>query len=858
MAPKRPNDESSDSVAPRRDYKRQRLQQQRTINVQRAPTSASRSGAPAAAATTVRPPRTTAAPRAGGSAARGNDQLPPTIDVDKFAQARSFEIEAMRRAIKSAKSGSEYATSIPVTTSTPETTGGQSQRSSTTDPTEEARAGRGPQGCGQTKKVTRKMLGPRRRLRGRSKAAALLKRQRGKLWLETHVWHAKRTHMTTRWGHRLAIRPTEKAFRPSYRASVHGALVHDASYLQYIELTGPQDQLEHLVRLLCPLTPAGPASKRFTSGIRECSANIYPPRPHPDSLAPPPVLIGPACFIWDVAPPEATAMASSSASTSKAPIPGPPLRRLLVRLHPTFNKAVLGVVQTHLKQDPVTLSGIGARPLEQEVLTFELTGQRSTEIIKACLKPTLANAPSKLDAWKRLDDKAGPAGVPTSMVLGLSVYDPRLSFPPKLAKASTNPSKPQNAKATTLLQPGTELAHVHDFWSPKVRAALRKPHYTKHDLDQRRAELLVPGTTLTAQAQDDRIPVLLVQRSLAAAPNAPEAMYGWTLIVPAGWGMAFWTSLVHTQSRVGGLQQVRQQSFEAGLATWPQDFVGTRAFDEYELAREVEDKGYWDRRPPAKRPSWEKLGTEAPWRAEVGQIVERRWKGQGFAAGARPGGSQKKLLWLVEATIARGVEHVLMERERTEGRSKTTTKQAKGKRKASASVTTTKPTGASALVDEYVKRLVEEFDSASATNEAELLLETALVQCRVTPLGRGAPEELGLVYSLDQECRDKVATGLERKQASGGGDESDDGEDEEEEDAALLCEIPSKEDVMGRITSGGFSLARGRGHAIAVVPLFLYLDLVKRDVNTSGRRRRMVVVRNRDGEVYRPCSLTLL
>ncbi|SCV74721.1 BQ2448_7750 [Microbotryum intermedium] len=833
MAPKRPNDASSDTVTPRRDYKRQRLQQQRTIDVQRARTTSSTSDA-------TRPPRSAPPPpppRPGGSAARGNHELPPTIDVDKFAQARSFEIEAMRRAIKSAKEANTQRAFQSLPRHLRRRAASHNIRRLPTRLRKRALAEgdncppppkKTPKDAAKPKKVTRKMLGPRRRLRGRSKAAALLKRQRGKLWLETHVWHAKRMHMTTRWGYRLvrlytrsATRPTEKAFRPSYRASVHGALVHDASYMQYIELTGPQVQLEALSRLLCPLTPAGPASKRFTTGIRECRANVYHAQPpQKDSSAatsPPPLLIGPACFIWDVAPSGPTGGASSS--TSNSTIPSPPHRQLLVRLHPTLNKAVLDVIATHLGQGQDTLSSIEARPLEQELLTFELTGQRSTEIIKACLKPTIANAQDKLDAWKVLDDKAGAAGVPSSMVLGLSVYDPRLSYPPKLAKAPH--SKPSNMNKP-LLQPGTGLARLDAFWSPKARGALRKPHYTKHDLDQRRSELLVPGTSLTAQAQDDRIPLLLVQRSLCAAPNSPEAMYGWTLVVPAGWGMAFWTSLVHAQARVGGLQQVQQQSFEAGVATWPHDFVGTRAFDEYEIAREVEDKGHWDRRPPAKRPSWDKLGTESPWRAELGHVIEKRWKGQQIEAGST--GRRSKTVWLVESAIARGVENVLLERAAAATRSSEVKSNAKSKGKPQASPTAM-PSSASTLVDEYVKRLVEEYDSlnpnAATTVGTVAVLETALVQCRVTPLGRGAPEELGLVYSLDRERRDRIAPGLDRKRAS-------DGRDEDEDDE-LLCEIPTKEDVMGRITSGGFSLARGRGHAIAVVPLFLYLDMVARD-----------------------------
>lgn len=44
------------------------------------------------------------------------------------------------------------------------------------------------------------------------------RRQRKNIWLETHIWHAKRFHMVKKWGYRLGDRPTCKCYRPCYRA----------------------------------------------------------------------------------------------------------------------------------------------------------------------------------------------------------------------------------------------------------------------------------------------------------------------------------------------------------------------------------------------------------------------------------------------------------------------------------------------------------------------------------------------------------------------------------------------------------------------------------------------------------------
>ena len=59
-----------------------------------------------------------------------------------------------------------------------------------------------------------------------------------------------------------AIQPTEKSFRPSHRASVHGSILHDASYFGLIELKGTQLVLCRALEICCSPVGAGPTSKR--------------------------------------------------------------------------------------------------------------------------------------------------------------------------------------------------------------------------------------------------------------------------------------------------------------------------------------------------------------------------------------------------------------------------------------------------------------------------------------------------------------------------------------------------------------------------------------------------------------------
>ena len=61
---------------------------------------------------------------------------------------------------------------------------------------------------------------PSRRFRRRPSnlLAEYNRRQRSVAWLETHIWHAKRFHMTRAWGHALPVTPTDKCWRQTFRS----------------------------------------------------------------------------------------------------------------------------------------------------------------------------------------------------------------------------------------------------------------------------------------------------------------------------------------------------------------------------------------------------------------------------------------------------------------------------------------------------------------------------------------------------------------------------------------------------------------------------------------------------------------
>jgi len=108
-------------------------------------------------------------------------------------------------------------------------------------------------------------------------------------------------------------------------------------------------------------------TRRYSSGAREYTTNLYDP-----TQAYPRGLIGPANFIWQPLP-------------LTTPQKGQPLpdRRVLIRVHPTIARQAVAAFGDAFKRG----SKVAIRKYEEEFVTFEVTGRRAVEVIKAVVRP---------------------------------------------------------------------------------------------------------------------------------------------------------------------------------------------------------------------------------------------------------------------------------------------------------------------------------------------------------------------------------------------------------------------------------------------------------------------------------------
>jgi ribonuclease P/MRP protein subunit POP1 len=201
-------------------------------------------------------------------------------------------------------------------------------------------------------------------------------------------------------------------------------------------------------------------------------------------------------------------------------------------------------------------------------------------------------------------------------------------------------------------------------------------------------------------------------------------MHGWTIITPPGWGMPFLSSLIFTGSRVGGLREVKSQAIESGLPYFPDDFSGTELGHQAQTLIGAESKAKWDRTPPAKRASFETLGTRSPFEPDwdvVCGIMQAQTPEEGFEQTQRMEEDSIRL-WLLYGQNTREVVTEAF------------------------------------VAEDPAESLLRSVDAARLSHnlpslniEGPKLYQGALVLVKVTMCGRGTPTDMSAIYSISKE-----------------------------------------------------------------------------------------------------------
>lgn len=406
------------------------------------------------------------------------------------------------------------------------------------------------------------------------------RRQRKHVWLETHIWHAKRFRMTEKWGFKLAESSCDKTFRSSYRATTKHCLIQDISYIDCIEIAGSLDVLRNgFERMRGNGIGLGICAKAYLSGSREGSIELFAIDSYPYQA------LGCVNFMW------------------KRKEEHEQMHRLWLFVHPSiYTKLVEELCklfeleemneenatipsQLKPKQYSNSLIRVELYELKQYVNRFRLTGPLSHSVLSAAFKPKTnivseecswftdylkdsMNAKQheiQANYWQCAKDAKSASDLSPNSIIALNIEDPRINRPKKRTKAIPNInefSKDENLHEFLLTLPINSSDSV--IWNRNICERIKNEKVSTHEICvQRNKDILVPGERCAFENKLQPIPVIVIQRF--GSKNSKRLGYGsgYDVIVPFGYGISTWMCLIMYGAKPGALRETETICREA-------------------------------------------------------------------------------------------------------------------------------------------------------------------------------------------------------------------------------------------------------------------------------------------------------
>ncbi|XP_036326858.1 ribonucleases P/MRP protein subunit POP1, partial [Rhagoletis pomonella] len=497
------------------------------------------------------------------------------------------------------------------------------------------------------------------------------------VWLETHIWHAKRFHMVERWGYRLPQSSCDKTYRACYRASAEHCLLQDMSFYVCIELKGKlADLRQGFTRLTSPKCGLSIAAKTYATGRREGSIDLFRDSKYPEYA------LGRVSFMWQ----------PTGEAVNEEEIP----RTLWLWVHPSAYPAVLeelikvfelislSSITVPIEPDkPLTKDGnemqvkstkprkpneqrrlqfmtktlaferikrygntklcIELNDLKDVMNRFRLTGHLAQSVLIHTFKPKCfkenaqptwlhkrfkENTSSKVvhdkqsEFWQNCAELGSPGELLSNMILALNIEDPRLTRPKKRTKAL--PFQLSSKSRLELLLNMSDHLAQSVLWNTDVRDGLCKSMITPSAYSKLRAKhAVVPGARCQFEDEMQAVPVILIQRPGSQREQYKRLGYGcgWDVIMPAGYGMPIWLSLIMWGAKPGGLREFETIAREMGTEEHLPDTVAGRVLA---ATRHQELSAKYFRKPPNKRHNYKKMAIVSPFRAPFTELI-RDW-----------------------------------------------------------------------------------------------------------------------------------------------------------------------------------------------------------------------------------------
>ena len=704
--------------------------------------------------------------------------------------------------------------------------------------------------------------------------APFRKRQIHKTWLPTHIFHAKRAHMTPPkeplWRFAMPLQSTEKSYRPTHRAnSLRGAIAWDTSYMSTIALEGSEQSVCTLLRALGVGAGSTEQSlwqengRKWREGKRVWEGWAFEKNRWPMEA------IAPVMIVWCALGPSDDHTKTPGTGKDKSEQMKPVRRKLLLRVHPS---AFLQLWNELLPLAKMQYPPVMVEDLRFEIGSIELIGPGSTEALQGILKPIEGSGDmqgtveSPASTWTSLAGLTNPGSLPRNAVLGFSVSDPRLHHPPH-AKAHTLVLGAEDRLLDILSQwPPDQWQLSPTLFHRTERHAAGRQLQSQKAINRRKS-LALAGAYPAPLPTDPQIPVLL----LASRPSS-SGQGTWTVLLPWKCVLPVWYTLVHYplsfsgSVRFGGLSEQRQTSFERGIPWFPADYPGTKAGWEWEVKERERRKGEWESKPKGKRTEWASVNLGGGRKGEIGRGWACDWERLvlGHPIDAQEAQKSEKMRnskekGTQESNAMEKSEHVIPPSKIA------------GPQTGQGVAGTSTPSYACKMhVDLFpVPHASQQPAPAPLNSPDPSVLSTALFTVKVILLSRGTPTSCARIYRLPAipsklrrawlDLKELGSHGKKNnhpKRPKSLGNESTPEERRRALAASLLTEptlqdgliragdanypvVPDEEDLIGFITTGNFSLSEGRGVGIGCIATAKAMDKGR----GTGPEKKLCIIR---------------
>ncbi|KAJ3305208.1 hypothetical protein HDU76_005050 [Blyttiomyces sp. JEL0837] len=529
---------------------------------------------------------------AGGSESVEN-ALSRTINVEEFVESRSFEITAMEKAVANA---TEFTGNMRVFQTLPRHMRRRAASYNVKRLPQRLRQRAIDQERDSPSKPQVKKSRKAKRKPGNIHELFGKRSQEGKVWLHTHLWHAKRMHMKNIWGFSLAMHTNDKGQRATFRASQHQCVIHDASYMHCLEFEGEQNEIEMVFSCISDVTFGKVGLSRFSVDGRQGHSFIHEMDKFPDRA------IAPFSFFWHPS------------------VEGITKRKLWIWVHPSAGDEVLKTIQIAIEAKAKNGSCKISR-LDQELSRFELSGPRAHAIMNAVL--AVDESSPFVQLWKDLIHLRTPSSLAPGAILALEVVDPRVNFPPQLANRNPDiPSDSAKVLHDRIVQwpSGTSVSTIYDLESRR-RVEISQPK--EGEINRTKSNI---NMGLPAILQKATFPILLIQRQSSIHHSngkvTAEVLAGWDIVAPSCWAVSLWKSFTFCGARAIGIEDRRNIYFETGIPSFPEDYPESQAHVEWAQQIGAELKQVWEKKPKAKRINYEKFGIQSPFESIFAKLLE--------------------------------------------------------------------------------------------------------------------------------------------------------------------------------------------------------------------------------------------